>query len=92
VCRVDNKIVAICLVGNLDDGCYIISLGVVKEYRRYNIGNNLLTLASKKAKYLHVEITNDPAIHLYRKHQFSCKYLIKNYYGSDRHAFLMYRL
>lgn len=90
-CIIDGKMVGICLVGNIGTKCFIASLGVLDEYRRKNIANNLLTLTSKKAKYLHVETTNRGAMKLYEKHGFSYEAFIEDYYGSDRDAYLMKR-
>lgn len=70
---------------------YIMTLGVLAAYRGRGIGSKLLesVLAAARAPphaghleevYLHVQTSNEDAIHFYAKFGFVTKELIKNYY------------
>eukprot|EP00475_Leptophrys_vorax_P041001 TRINITY_DN76_c0_g1_i1.p2 TRINITY_DN76_c0_g1~~TRINITY_DN76_c0_g1_i1.p2 ORF type:complete len:153 (+),score=51.45 TRINITY_DN76_c0_g1_i1:5049-5507(+) len=68
---------------------YIMTLGVLKPYRRYGLGSKLLETVIDHIKqdkrvtyvYLHVQINNDAAIDFYTK-KFGFKVIetIENYY------------
>jgi Acetyltransferases len=63
----------------------IISIGVLKEYRKMGIGKKLLKIVIEKNDYediyLHVRITNEIAKNLYLKEGFEIISLSKNYYN-----------
>jgi len=80
-----------CKEDTLEDGSkavYIMTITVLKPYRRYGIGSQLLQQAiedcarSKKIKVmtLHVQKGNDQAMEFYRKHGFTIKEELKDYY------------
>ncbi|XP_071963802.1 N-alpha-acetyltransferase 60-like [Antedon mediterranea] len=70
---------------------YILSLGVVKEYRRRGIASALLTnllshlstseRSTVKATYLHVLASNTTAIRFYERHNFRRHEYLPNYYA-----------
>ncbi|KAK6476246.1 N-alpha-acetyltransferase 60 [Huso huso] len=70
---------------------YILSLGVVKEFRKHGIGSLLLdslkehisTMAQDhcKAIYLHVLTTNNTAIHFYENRDFRQHHYLPYYYS-----------
>jgi ribosomal protein S18 acetylase RimI-like enzyme len=68
---------------------YIMTLGVLKPYRRYGLGSKLLEKVIEHVKqdkrityvYLHVQINNDAAIQFYtKKFNFKVVETIPNYY------------
>ncbi len=70
---------------------YIMTLGVLAAYRGRGIGTKLLESVLEAARgpphastldeiYLHVQTSNEDAIHFYAKFGFVTKELIKNYY------------
>ena len=67
---------------------YIMTITVLKPYRRYGIGSKLLEKAiedcakskSIKSMYLHVQETNESAFEFYKKHGFEVKERLENYY------------
>jgi len=74
----------------------IASMAVLKEHRRKGIATRLLeegesALERKGAKTfgLEVDVGNEPAIALYTKHGYSLRAIIRDYYGSGRHAYVM---
>jgi N-alpha-acetyltransferase 60 len=83
---------------------YILSLGVVKEYRRLGIASILLqtlisylrsTSTSCKAVYLHVLSTNDNAIRFYEKRGFKNRCFLPKYYSinkqlKDAYCYVLY--
>ncbi|CAF3381372.1 unnamed protein product [Rotaria socialis] len=83
--------------------CYILTLGVIKQYRRQGLASilfeNLLTTLTKydtcKVIYLHVLFSNKQAIEFYESKLFQCRvhlpayYLIKHEY-LDAYCFARY--
>jgi len=80
-----------CKEDKQDDGSlavYIMTITVLKPYRRYGIGSLLLEKAieecakDKKIKKmtLHVQKGNDSAMEFYKKHGFVIKEELKDYY------------
>jgi ribosomal protein S18 acetylase RimI-like enzyme len=66
---------------------YIMTITVLKAYRRYGIGTQLLNKAIEDCKredvkriYLHVLCSNESAIEFYLKAGFSIKEKLENYY------------
>ncbi|TDH03398.1 hypothetical protein EPR50_G00162600 [Perca flavescens] len=70
---------------------YILSLGVVKDFRKHGIGSLLLDSLKEhisttaqdhcKAIYLHVLTTNNTAIHFYENRDFSQHHYLPYYYS-----------
>ncbi|CAG5897353.1 unnamed protein product, partial [Menidia menidia] len=70
---------------------YILSLGVVKEFRKHGIGSLLLDSLKEhisttaqdhcKAIYLHVLTTNNTAIHFYENRDFRQHHYLPYYYS-----------
>jgi ribosomal protein S18 acetylase RimI-like enzyme len=80
-----------CKEDKQDDGTvavYIMTITVLKPYRRYGIGSQLLAKAiedcaksrSIKRMTLHVQKGNDSAMEFYKKHGFTIKEELKDYY------------
>jgi ribosomal protein S18 acetylase RimI-like enzyme len=80
-----------CKEDTLDNGekvAYIMTITVLKPYRRYGIGSQLLKKSvedfckSKEFKKmtLHVQKGNDSAMEFYKKHGFIVKEELKDYY------------
>jgi ribosomal-protein-alanine N-acetyltransferase len=75
---------------------HVITLDVLKPYRRQAVGSDLLGAAEKEASaagvaimYLETAITNKGAIALWKKHGYRESGTIENYYGRGQHAFEM---
>lgn len=80
-----------CKEDTLDDGSkavYIMTITVLKPYRRFGIASQLLEQAiqdcaksrSIKKMTLHVQKGNDSAMEFYKKHGFIIKEELKDYY------------
>ncbi len=80
-----------CKEDKQDDGSvavYIMTITVLKPYRRYGIGSTLLEKAIEdcarskgvKKMTLHVQKGNDSAMEFYKKHGFIIKEELKDYY------------
>lgn len=80
-----------CKEDTQDDGTkavYIMTITVLKPYRRYGIGSKLLAQAVEdcaKSRQinkmtLHVQKGNDSAMEFYKKHGFIVKEELKDYY------------
>ncbi|KAF4116184.1 hypothetical protein G5714_003673 [Onychostoma macrolepis] len=73
---------------------YILSLGVVKEFRKHGIGSLLLDSLKEhisttaqdhcKAIYLHVLTTNNTAIHFYENRDFKQHHYLPEFTGKHR--------
>jgi len=77
---------------------HIITLDVLKPFRRQSVGSLLLQAAEREAAsqgviamYLETATTNKPAIALWKKHGYREMGTIENYYGRGKHAFEMQR-
>ena len=75
---------------------HIVSVAVLPEYRRANVGNALVTEALKALSkhkagecFLEVRVTNDPAINLYKKLGFSIARKVSHYYFDGADAYVM---
>jgi len=75
---------------------HIITLDVLRKYRRQSAGSRLLEAAEEEAAvagvsimYLETATTNKAAIALWKKHGYRESGTIKNYYGPGRNAFEM---
>jgi ribosomal-protein-alanine N-acetyltransferase len=78
---------------------HLVSIAVLKEYRRRGIGSRLLDETIKasikyydvESIYLEVRVSNIPAIRLYEKFGFKKVRLIKGYYMDGEDAYVMVR-
>jgi len=75
---------------------HVISIAVLKEYRRRGIGLRLMVdsmkaMAERGAKeiYLEVRVSNFPAINLYRKLGYEVVRRIRGYYADGEDAYVM---
>ncbi|KAI8084882.1 acyl-CoA N-acyltransferase [Halteromyces radiatus] len=82
---------------------YIMTLGVLKPYRRLGLGDQLLEHILKEASdkenkinkvYLHVQTNNDAAVAFYKKHGFEITRTDKDYYKEvePRDAYVLEKL
>lgn len=79
---------------------HIVSIAVLKEYRRKGIGLKLMVesmsamkdVYNAKEVYLEVRVSNEPAINLYRKLGFQIIKRLPGYYSDGEDAYLMARL
>ncbi len=76
---------------------HLISIAVLREYRRMGIGSALLKATIDEAVldgniasiYLEVRVSNEPAIRLYRKFGFREVRVIRGYYRDGEDAYVM---
>ncbi|GAB6947266.1 ribosomal protein S18-alanine N-acetyltransferase [Vulcanisaeta sp. JCM 16161] len=75
---------------------HVISVGVLREYRRMGIGNALMcrsicSMAERGIDHviLEVRVSNTPAITLYRKLGFDVRDVLRSYYNDGEDAYLM---
>ena len=76
---------------------HLVSIAVLKEYRRRGIGSKLLeeTIRASRefydaeAIYLEVRVSNKPAISLYEKFGFKKARIIRGYYMDGEDAYVM---
>jgi len=76
---------------------HVVSIAVLEGYRNRGIGTALLQASLKAMKevygaeeaYLEVRVSNQPAIHLYRKLGFKEVKVLKHYYADGEDAYLM---
>jgi len=67
---------------------YILTFGVLKPYRRYKIGSQLIDEILESAKkdkeikyvYLHIQVGNNSALEFYKKYGFEIAETLVNYY------------
>ena len=78
-----------------EDG-QITTIAVLKEHRRKKIADQLMTYAIDACNQegccvlsLEVRVSNEPAIHLYKKHGFETVNIRKGYYENGEDAYLM---
>lgn len=105
LCDLEDKNVLLSSTFNDDTlVTYILSLGVVKEYRRLGIASILLQTflsylksnsTTSKAVYLHVLSTNDNAIRFYEKRGFKRRSFLPKYYSisnqlKDAYCYVLY--
>ena len=79
--------------------CYIMTITVLKPYRRYGIASQLLEQAIKecmrdrnvKIMTLHVQASNEAALAFYEKHGFYVKEKLVDYYKEldDKDCFIL---
>ncbi|KAL3689301.1 hypothetical protein R1sor_015610 [Riccia sorocarpa] len=77
---------------------YILTLGVIKQYRNLGIASALIgevieyatSLASCRAVYLHVISYNHSAIYFYKKNSFQCLRKLRNFYYINGHHYDSY--
>ena len=75
---------------------HVISVGVLREFRRMGIGNALMcrsicAMAERGIDHviLEVRVSNTPAITLYRKLGFEVRDVLRSYYNDGEDAYLM---
>ena len=75
---------------------HVVSIAILPEYRRKNIGKALVTDAlngmkeyNLKEGYLEVRTSNEPAIFLYKKLEFRIVRKLDNYYKDGEDAYVM---
>lgn len=90
-----GKIIGYIIASHIEDFGHIVSIAVHPDYRNRGYGSKLLEaveerLLSKGVKLitLEVNVSNNTAINLYKKHGYEPVKLLKNYYG-DEDALLM---
>ena len=85
---------------NSDTNLHIMSIGVIPEYRRKNIGkfmiDTLIETGKQRKPYiknvtLYIQVCNTGAIQFYIENMFKKKKLIEHYYNENDNAFLMNR-
>jgi [ribosomal protein S18]-alanine N-acetyltransferase len=96
VAEVSGKAAGFILTERAADLAHIITLDVVKAYRRQSVGSLLLQAAEQEAAshgctgiYLETATTNKAAIALWKKHGYREVDTVKNYYGRGQDAFEM---
>jgi len=79
-----------------DKAAHVISLAVHPDFRRRGIGKELLqklleALLERGATHVRLEVenSNEAALALYQKLGFRIMGLLRDYYGSGRHAYIM---
>lgn len=87
VLEIDNSIIG----HYLHKGSYLFSFVIYQEYRGNRYSEMLLKhyISNNEYCYLHVNVYNNIAIHLYKKYGFSTKFLILNFYENEDPAYLM---
>ncbi|KAI8366889.1 n-alpha-acetyltransferase 50, NatE catalytic subunit [Blakeslea trispora] len=80
---------------------YMMTLGVLQQYRRLGLGSVLLSYMMDYARqnpmitclYLHVQTVNQAAIGFYLQHGFRIQQVVQDYYklAENRDAFLLYK-
>jgi ribosomal protein S18 acetylase RimI-like enzyme len=90
----DTVVGAVCCRREYDDvnsgkaKVYIMTLGVLKAYRKLGFGSKMLDYVLEQVKkdatvsyvYLHVQVNNQVAIEFYKKHGFQVIERIEDYY------------
>jgi ribosomal-protein-alanine N-acetyltransferase len=84
-----------CVIGYiLADETTIISFAVDEKFRKYGIGKQLISHCLNTFKndiILHVRVTNEPAIKLYKNFGFVDDHVIKSYYSDGGDGYEMIR-
>lgn len=99
MCRVETAFKFDTLIPKVYKSGHIISIAVLKEYRRMGIGESLMKKAMESLKnhyncsevYLEVRVSNMPAIKLYEKLNFKIDRIIRGYYRDGEDAYVMSR-
>ncbi|QKQ99740.1 ribosomal protein S18-alanine N-acetyltransferase [Metallosphaera tengchongensis] len=75
---------------------HVVSIATRGTQRRRGVGSSLLKILESRFEkigckyvYLEVNVKNRDAINFYLKHGYSIVRTRKNYYGRDKHAFVM---
>ena len=79
------------------DKGHLVSIAVLPEHRRKNLGESLLLGGIQAMKFdydakeiiLEVRISNEPAIAMYEKNSFSIVKTLSHYYKDGEDAYLM---
>lgn len=87
---------ALCLCSDSRREGRIASMAVLHDERGRGVGTLLLRSAEEAFEdrgamtfELEVDVGNGPAISLYQKHGYTLMAMIRDYYGSGRHAYVM---
>ena len=83
----DNNIVGYLIHNTFkkDKRIHIMSIGILEEYRRKNLGTKLIEYLKNSSEYqisLYVQISNETAIAFYKKNSFEINKEIINYYDN----------
>ena len=97
VAELGSKVVGYAILVPLTNrSCHLANIAVKREYRRRRIASCMLIKSEHDCRIkgfnkivLEVETTNTPALLLYKKHGYKTVKLVLNYYGKDRHAYVM---
>ncbi len=86
-----NQVIGHCGMWIVLDECHITNIAVLKSYRGYGIGENLLSEAVRLCRELdvnlmtlEVRVSNEVAQNMYRKFGFQDGGIRKNYYTDNR--------
>ena len=92
--RIEKTFVSLIGIPNFKG--HIISIAVLPEFRRKNVGHKLMKFVMEKminkginTIYLEVRKSNYPAIELYKKLNYNLKRQIENYYRDGEAALIM---
>ncbi len=85
--------------GNIVVRGHVVSIAVLKDYRRRGIGRSLMLEGMRRMKNLHnaqevileVRVSNEPAIKLYKTLGFKIVKILPSYYIDGEDAYLMAR-
>ena len=96
VARIAGKVAGFILTIRAREFAHVITLDVLKEFRRQSVGSLLLDAAEREAAsasarlmYLETATTNKAAIALWKKHGYRETGTIENFYGRGQHAYEM---
>jgi len=92
----DARVVGFCLTSRQGPRGHIITIDVLKKFRRHGIGTALLAEAERRLASnavrevgLETETSNDSAIAFWQKHGYRTRGVWKGYYPGGRDAFAM---
>jgi len=97
VAEAESKVVVgFCLAASEEDLGYIITMDVLKDYRRHGIASALLEAVEKRLAarkvgevWLETATDNDAAIAFWQRHGYRKHGLRKDYYSDGRDAYTM---
>jgi ribosomal-protein-alanine N-acetyltransferase len=95
MCRIEAGLSHLGL-GGLQKKGHIVSVAVMPDHRRKGVGEALVTKAmdgmrvyGAKQCYLEVRVTNEEAVHLYKKLRLEVTRTIHGYYADGEDAYVM---
>jgi [ribosomal protein S18]-alanine N-acetyltransferase len=96
VAESDGRIAGFCISAYQDHYGYIVTIDVLSEFRRHNVGTALLDEIERRLIVsgvhevrLETATDNDPAVAFWQKHGYRKRGVRKNYYPNGRDAFAM---